>query len=689
MDRKEVVRALLWAAMVFFAWHLVASLIWPPQPPSPAGTPAFSDGDDVGDATGDSAVAETPSAGPSAGRAAGLHVVSGAEQVIVLGDAAIPDGDPYGLTVTVSNVGAAVMRAELTQFTISVDEGSPVYPVLGEHSEQDGRRLYSYATEKLYVHESSADVGLADVAWVVESQSPDRVVMAAEILNDDEPRIRVRKTIALPDKSRESQRFDVRISTSVENLTDQKLTTIITQRGAVDVRREDPRMDDRSIYLATSLAGVVDPGDGLFTHSVKDEQSFPPYKQVSGAPPIVWTAVANKYFVAFETYLPSHPEATGGDWVAGVKAVPLIIDPERGHVVTFVSSSVSTSLPPGGDRLFEMECYWGPKSREAFQQVTDYVERGYDSQVLASYAAGSCCSLLAFKSITVFMIQLLGWLEQVVQNYGVAIIILVLMVRAILHPVTKKGQVNMMRMQQEMGKLQPKMEEVKKKYGNDKAKQNQEMMKVYQEAGINPMTQMMSSCLPMMLQMPIWIALYTSLNYNIDMRHQPFFLWVHDLTAPDAMIRFSKTIVTLPMLGPIDSFNLLPLLVSAFMFTQQKLMTKARPNKAPTTPQEEQQLQMQKMMPYMTIIFGLMFYNMPSGLNLYIGASSLFGTLEQWRIRKHIEEMKDQPPKEPGAGWFTRKKTDGPRKPSFFEKLQKAAEEAQKVKSDKVKKKRK
>ena len=348
--------------------------------------------------------------------------------------------------------------------------------------------------------------------------------------------------------------------------------------------------------------------------------------------------------------------------MAELREIPVLLGPNGAESLTFETTSTRLSVPPQGEREIVSDCYLGPKRRKAFQEVEAYAKRGYDEQ--------------------------LNLLEKVVVNYGVAIVILVLIVRTILHPITKKGQVNMMRMQQAMGSLQPKMEELKKRYANDKTKLNSETMKLYQEAGVNPATQMISSCLPMFLQMPIWIALYTSLNYNIDMRHEPFMLWIQDLTAPDGMITFSKC-YTVPlvgaMIGPVCSFNLLPILVSLFMFLQQKLMPKPKPTQS--GPQSEQAAQMQKIMPYMTIFFGLLFYNMPSGLNLYIWTSSFFGMIEQWRIRKHLDDLKNTPPEKPkdtGGGIPAKPKT--PRKPSFFARLQKAADNAQKVQSGKDKK---
>jgi len=260
-------------------------------------------------------------------------------------------------------------------------------------------------------------------------------------------------------------------------------------------------------------------------------------------------------------------------------------------------------------------------------------------------------------------------------NYGLAIIVLVLIVRVLLHPITKKGQVNMVKMQKQMASLQPKVEELKKKYANDKAKLNQEMMELYREAGISPAGQMLS-CLPMALQMPIWIALWTALTYSIEMRHAPFCLWIRDLTGTDAFNRWigwEFAPFRLPLIsgiiGQVDSLNLLPLLLGISMYLQQKLMPRAT-GTATAGSKPDQLAQQQKIMSFMTVFFTLLFYNAPAGLNLYIMASNLFGTLEQWRIRKHIHEQEQRPAPAPSAVRTTKKPS------GFWRRLEKAVEQA-------------
>ena len=191
-------------------------------------------------------------------------------------------------------------------------------------------------------------------------------------------------------------------------------------------------------------------------------------------------------------------------------------------------------------------------------------------------------------------------------------------------------------------------DKLKKKYGDNQQKIQKEQMKLFREKGINPMN--MLGCLPMFLQMPIWIALYAMLFLAIELRHQPAFygvfqkisLWFRDepwafladLSDSDKFIQFADGGFTLPLCGTFIPYaiNLLPILMGVFFFLQTKLTA------APAT--TDQQRQQQRMMSIMMVtIFPLMLYPAPSGLTLYIMASSLAGMIDSLVVRKHIKQM--------------------------------------------------
>lgn len=182
-----------------------------------------------------------------------------------------------------------------------------------------------------------------------------------------------------------------------------------------------------------------------------------------------------------------------------------------------------------------------------------------------------------------------------------------------------------------MQKLAPLAEGIRKKYANDKTEQNKQMMALYKEHGASPVMGM----LPMFVQMPIWIALWSAVYTSIDLRGAAFLpFWITDLSSPDALVRFSM--VTVPLLGwKIESLNLLPILMGVAFYLQQKLT----PQQAAANPQVAQQQKM--MMIMMPLLFPLMLYKAPSGVNLYIMASTFAGVVEQYVIRKHIREREE------------------------------------------------
>jgi YidC/Oxa1 family membrane protein insertase len=191
-----------------------------------------------------------------------------------------------------------------------------------------------------------------------------------------------------------------------------------------------------------------------------------------------------------------------------------------------------------------------------------------------------------------------------------------------------------------MQKLQPEIAKLREKYKDDKAKLNEEMMKFYRTQGTGGF---LLGCLPMALQMPIWVALWSGLNASVELRQAGFLpWWITDLAAPDAIMSWAEPIY-LPlvsgMAGPINSLNLLPLLLTVAMVLQQKLMPSTPQTANPNDPAAKQQKMMMWMMPVFML---LLFYNAPSGLTLYIMASTFAGVVESYVIRKHIRERDAQ-----------------------------------------------
>jgi len=201
--------------------------------------------------------------------------------------------------------------------------------------------------------------------------------------------------------------------------------------------------------------------------------------------------------------------------------------------------------------------------------------------------------------------------DRVVSNYGVCIIILTVFFKIIFWPLGTKSYRSMA----EMKKLQPLMEEIRKKYKNDKKKMNEEIMGLYRTYKVNPM----SGCLPMVVQIPVFIAFYRMLYGAIELRHAPFALWINDLSAPDRLFHFNFSI---PMMTPPYGIPVLTIIMGATMLLQQKLSP---------PPGDPAQARMMMMMP---IVFTFIFINFPSGLVLYWLVNNILSIAQQYYITK-------------------------------------------------------
>lgn len=202
------------------------------------------------------------------------------------------------------------------------------------------------------------------------------------------------------------------------------------------------------------------------------------------------------------------------------------------------------------------------------------------------------------------MLWVLNGIHHVVMNYGVAIIIMTILLRLLMWPLTRKSYVSMAAMQ----KMQPEMQRIQKLYANDKMRLQMEMMKLYQTHKTSPM----SGCLPMLIQIPIFFALYKALLVSVQMRNAHF-LWISDLSA-------------------MDPYFILPILMGATMYLQQKLQS-PRAN----TSGNDVAVQTQRMMRWMPILFTVMFAWMPAGLVLYWTVSNIFGIIQMQIIKKQTK----------------------------------------------------
>lgn len=236
---------------------------------------------------------------------------------------------------------------------------------------------------------------------------------------------------------------------------------------------------------------------------------------------------------------------------------------------------------------------------------------GFEQMLFSGYAWFFRADIW-FPHLCLFVLWLLGWFHSLLPNYGIAIILLTFVARFAVLPLTLKQVRQSKRMAEVMPLIKPKLEAIKEKHKNDPRKVQEETMRVYAEYGINPLASL-AGCLPLLLQMPIFISLYMVLGRAIELRGAPFALWITDLARPDVVTE----IVKVPLLFPLG-ITILPIAMAASLWGLNKLTIK-----------DPQQQMLVWVMPIMMLLFS---GTMPSGLVLYWTVSNLFSMAQTWLI---------------------------------------------------------
>lgn len=289
-----------------------------------------------------------------------------------------------------------------------------------------------------------------------------------------------------------------------------------------------------------------------------------------------WVAMVQHYFLS--AWIP----APGAEYTYQSRKI------NGQYLVGFLSPSFTVA--PGQEQTVSATFYAGPKDVDQLEQIAPNLELTIDYGWLWWIASP--------------LYMLLKWIHSVVGNWGLSIIGITILVKAALFHLNAKAFKSMAKMR----KFAPEMTRLKELYGDDRQKMSQEMMKLYQKEKINPL----GGCLPILVQMPVFIALYWVLMESVELRHAPFFGYIQDLSQ-------------------MDPYFILPILMGATMFIQQMLNP---------TPPDPMQAKMMKMLP---IIFTFFFLWFPAGLVLYWLVNNMLSIAQQWVINKQIEsgEAKD------------------------------------------------
>ena len=336
-------------------------------------------------------------------------------------------------------------------------------------------------------------------------------------------------------------KYETIINWTLENDTGQKLVG----DAVLALINRPPVIKEKSKYGKHDFSADIMKGSSVVRKKLKKLK-----QPLTVEGDIKWASLNEKYFVTLLA-----PESSAFNTVSLKK---------QGNALDADVKATSVVLDPGKEVKFKFKMYNGPKLLSNLKHFGDNADKVIDYGWFGIIAR----PLMQFLNLT----------HQYTHNYGIDIIILTILIKIIFWPLTHKSYKSMSDMQ----KLQPLMQKLREKYKDDKERLNQEMMRLYKQHKVNPL----GGCLPMLLQIPVFFALYKALLISVELRHAPFFWWIQDLSAK-------------------DPYYITPIIMGVTMFIQQKM--------TPSTGDPK----MAKMMLIMPIIFTFMFLNFPSGLVIY------------------------------------------------------------------------
>jgi YidC/Oxa1 family membrane protein insertase len=447
--------------------------------------------------------------------------------------------------IKLSTVGATIRSIVLKNYKESNEPDSKLFNLLNSDS-FDLSTLQSFGSDGLYIPKN-LNYKIIDNKKHVDINSDNVQVGFVASIND----ITIIKTYIFHPTSY-SFDLNIKISNSSSNPVSGRLNLSLIAAW---------NKDDKS-GMYTFVGPVTYDGDKLQQDKpAKLEDSPKLYKNK-----IVWSGYSSKYFLNAIDPQDSSEQ--------------LFISTGPGFVENKFTSGPLTLLADQEASL-EYTSYFGPKDDKfllaAGHQFDDVINYGF------------------FHPLSKPLMVVLKFFYKFIGNYGFAVILLTVCIKLIFWPLTQKSYKSMKGMQ----KLQPEMKKMREKYGSDKQKLNQEMMAFYKENKVNPM----GGCLPMVIQIPVFFALYRVLLGSIELRHAPFMLWITDLSAK-------------------DPYYVTPLIMGVTMFLQQKM--------SPTNMDPTQE----KIMLMMPVVFTFMFLNFPAGLVLYWLTNNLLTILQQYLIRR-------------------------------------------------------
>lgn len=378
--------------------------------------------------------------------------------------------------------------------------------------------------------------------------------------------------------------YQVIITDEIKNISPRSLTATYTTKMAHITARP------KSSGCASSFGPQSDVQE--FVYFVDGKASRTPLMKITDSAPLEkqeqmsWAGISHKYF--FFGLIPMSASLKS----VRVAASQLNSNDSKSDLKTMADLALTEKqIAPGESTAYQYSFYIGPKDLAELSNVQPDLTKAIDY--------GDWIGPIAR-----FLLNILHLFYSLIPNYGVAIILLTVLVKMALYPLAKKSAISMKRLQM----VQPRMKEIREKFKNDKNRINVETMKLYKEEKVNPV----GGCLPLLIQMPVFFALYRVFYASIELRQAPFVGWIKDLSVN-------------------DPFFVTPILMTALMWYQQKLTP------APAVDDDNEAMKMQRsMMKWMPIMFGAMMIFLPAGLTLYFLVSSLITIFQTQYLNKKL-----------------------------------------------------
>lgn len=470
------------------------------------------------------------------------------------------------LSVTCSNKGASI-----TDIVVRYPDGGESFQLLKRYKTRFSSMSISH---------------LSAVEWSIEERkSPSNVVFKYS----DENGISYEVSYMLSEDA-----YWLGVQYSIRNESDSDKFIIIPLNLFGGIEHDGDYYYDRFLHVLK--------GSRNGSYTVKELAPFDRTK-IEGAAGL---GVKNRYFALY-----AYPEGQQSAALFNTAEI-LPLDPEqlseskmmKNCMIT--TSSAETSLKKGSSLLYGFKLYAGPISKAELAKVSDDIT--------------SIENFTGFDFISMVILAMLNFCYYITGNYGIAIILTTLLVRLILFPISAKSQVSMYKLQ----KLKPELDLLRAKYKDNQKKMAMEQMKIMKKHKIG----YGSTCWGLLIQLPVFLGMFSVFETAVDLRHSEAFFWIGDLSQPDKLLEFGKSISLVVL--TVKELNLLPIIMTITWIVQSALAPKS---------QDPNVRVQQKIFTFMPILFGLMCYNQASGLSLYFFVNSIMGIAEQYVIKKKLASL--------------------------------------------------